>query len=883
MNFNYINKSKSYGLYVNNSLSIRRGGFIYQIRNLSGGSLTVNEFGNNVSYPSEISRFTLSPVWEDGTLSFWVLFNINDFDKEQLLFSSGYTAAGVQSRSNRFVKLANTNEIVIISSINGTYSTGMFLLPNKLYHFVLNISPNGLYRTRTTSAGQNTTPANFMLNGEMYYVYAVENTSTNGLLERTTESTNGVFGGGSFSNFHLFDIAFTYNRLTLEQSNFLYNGGLGVDLKQYVNADPFNNGFVFDDLSMNKPLKRDNYAWNSVGAPFYDGVYLEYLNNGLSIPKDISDNYENYQSYRDGNNFRIGGNIFPVYSDIKEYFHNNTNYVLLNGMSGTFTQSSLENIIPDSIDRIEFINCQFTTDMKIGELSANYSLITFTNCVGSNLYLYGSKKNYRLNLNGCTFSSVSIDRNYNRGICSANSLMNRNDVIDPYFLNNSIDRFIFNNDFELMNSSVRFISDADSYSSTGGEVRFNSPNNKFFEIINSDKLFGGGFLYLRSDFSTGAGSIFTINPTNTNTANFGNGNQGLSCSVVNPLNLSNAHFMWGLAMTSREIKHIILPITPGASTGIRQVTLLNVNLTSDNLVNLGTHSGTLQKLEVHNFGDTRPFGENIDLSSFNNLVTLGCYFSGSLTLPPTNNIVTLHINRNMTSSREGQGATGPGLTSINRIPTSATSIRIAGHTTLSTINGTGNIDFGGRTASIVNFIVTNSLLTGFDELPPNPFQFTTIFDISNSPSFPCPNFAGIIHTMFPNTSNSIFNVSNIIHTDLGDPGLPLGTTIRSRTINISQTNPSHAMGLTALSNTIENIYLNWFNFTTTSTNNSLLWSQPGFATVSGITPSGFVLGGSDGTFSTDLVTRIRELKHVLTTQTILGSTTSTKYKWSFTP
>jgi len=307
-----------------------------------------------------------------------------------------------------------------------------------------------------------------------------------------------------------------------------------------------------------------------------------------------------------------------------------------------------------------------------------------------------------------------------------------------------------------------------------------------------------------------------------------------------------------------------------------------VDLTTNEILNLNTHATTLTKLELVNFDATKPSGQNLDLSSFSSLTILGGYFSGSVTFSSNNTLVDLRSLRNSNIGRNLAGATGPGLTTLNRIPLSTTRILLSNNTTFTGITSTGGIDFGpGRTISFTEFSAANCAY-GFVSVPTySNLQFTSIFDISGTTQCLCPTFSGITWSMFPSV-NTNFNVSNTNHTSITDIGLPLGTTIRSTTIGISQSTTSRAMGLTALVNSIQGIYDNWFNFATSSTQKNLNWAHPLVTTTTGLTPSGFTLGVSDGTFSVDNITRIRELKHVLTTQQLSG-TVSKKYNWVFTP
>jgi hypothetical protein len=305
--------------------------------------------------------------------------------------------------------------------------------------------------------------------------------------------------------------------------------------------------------------------------------------------------------------------------------------------------------------------------------------------------------------------------------------------------------------------------------------------------------------------------------------------------------------------------------------------MLNVDLTNSSVLNLFPHSTTLNKFEIINYDNNKPFEENLDFGSFSNLSVIGGYFSGSVTLPLTDNLLDLRIIRNSNAARTS-GSNGPGLISLNRIPLSTTRIILSNNTTFIGITGLNGISFGaGRTISISEFSASSGSYQFISVPTHSTFQFTSIFNIGGTTQCLCPTFSGITWSMFPSV-NTLFDVSNTNHTSITDIGLPLGTTIRSRGINISQSFSNLSMGITALSSTIENIYNNWGNFLTAS--KTINWTYVGITQTSGLLPSGFTLGVSDGTFSSNLFTRIRELKYVLTTQTLSGSL---KYNWVFTP
>lgn len=884
---NYLsqyNRSTSHGLWIGTTVSLRREPYIHH-GGLSSGNYNITIDGVTRSYNTTLNTRNL---WSDGSLSFWISFNTGNFSTQQeiLRLVQFGTIAPVGCR---LIK-NNQNELLLLTNsiggFTGTFSTGFTFSTNTLYHIVMNLSTSGI--TSNTGINSQNSLGLFSINGNPYLVnrnIINSSVSVDSLFDSVTRGEPQF--GSSNTNFNLFDIVYTPTRLNIDQVRALYNGGHGVELNEIKYNSPFNSGFIFDNLLFKKQLNApqnflSNYSSFNRG-PQFGNIYLDYTNNGLSIPKQVYDNAESYQPYRNGINVTERSNIFPISTSIKDYIYSGVNFVSVSNLSATFSNSGLDQIIPDSVDTIRLTNCTFLdVDTHIGSSSSNYTAIFLNGVSASNVYIWGSKKPYLLDVRNCTINRLSILRTpQNSGECST-SLFLRQDSVNG-FVNNRINEYFLGvtpSPVVLSNTwNVNQVIDE-----MAQELRFSStPTGQFYEITNSDQI-GDSCQLFRSELSFGEGTIARSTlPTTTSILNpvgvLPTGLQGLSSSITKPLSFSSSRFLYEISVSSRNHKYMILPTT----TSLRSISLLGVDLTTDEILNLNTHATTLTKLELINFDATKPSGQNLDLSSFSSLAILGGYFSGSVTFSFNNTLLDLRSLRNSDIARSTAGATGPGLTTLNRIPLSTTTILLSNNTTFTGITGTGGIDFGpGRTTSISQFQAANCAY-GFITVPTDStFQFTSIFNISGTTQCLCPTFSGITWSMFP-TVNTNFNVSNTNHTSITDLGLPLGTTIRSSGINISQTFSSLAMGLTALANTIENIYTNWFNFATSSITKSLTWTHPLVTTTTGITPSGFTLGVSDGTFSVDNVTRIRELKYVLTTQTISAGTSSLKYRWSFTP
>jgi hypothetical protein len=242
--------------------------------------------------------------------------------------------------------------------------------------------------------------------------------------------------------------------------------------------------------------------------------------------------------------------------------------------------------------------------------------------------------------------------------------------------------------------------------------------------------------------------------------------------------------------------------------------------------------------------------------------------AGQIVLPSNNTITNLSISNST------------GLTSINRIPTSLTAL------TLSGLGITGSIDLSGLTTNSTS--ITGINLSGsFSSITMNTSR--TYLAFSYNGSFISPNTftASGINTpgMFTSASNSKFSISNAICNDAGNSGgVALGVSVTSRDINIGNSSSTNSMGLTALALSIQSLYNNWATFSTAP--KTLNMSDP-LITPKGLTaPFGYIQAtagtlGSDGTFTSSNIGKIREIAYVLVNQNISNGTQS-KYNWSVT-
>ena len=332
------------------------------------------------------------------------------------------------------------------------------------------------------------------------------------------------------------------------------------------------------------------------------------------------------------------------------------------------------------------------------------------------------------------------------------------------------------------------------------------------------------------------------------------------CSSLTTINIRN----------SPKLGSIILPSTARPLS----LTITGADLVESRITNLLTHAAQYTQFRIANAALIDVFPSGLDCSTFVNCTVIITTVTGAF-IAPTNNVLQSFSLDNCS------------VTSINRIPTSVTQLLIRNVTTL-----VQSIDLSGHAVNIAGGVeFTNSTgITGIT-LPPTNRTMGAL-NCSGCTSFVVPTFSGVTWVILPSGLNTVFNIFNCVQTGISEiTGLPLGTWIRSRTINLSQAIPANKMSVEALLKCITNIYDNFSNFETVAKSLSVAHTDISGSdrTLAIISGSGYVqattgVNGVDGVYSAayNAETTINKIRHVLfvLVNQNNNSTTVRKYNWT---
>lgn len=334
----------------------------------------------------------------------------------------------------------------------------------------------------------------------------------------------------------------------------------------------------------------------------------------------------------------------------------------------------------------------------------------------------------------------------------------------------------------------------------------------------------------------------------------------------NNLDLTNCYALTDIRITRGDkFDAIVLPDI----ARLTRLDLQTVPVKLANCDNFNTHATTFTYLDLRT---TVVFANNLDLSTFVNLTLLWINCTGVLTLPVNNNIVNIIAEH-------------PGLTQVTYLSRNITGLYLRGTPLLAQAIDLTNHNVNMSDGLFLGGSGITSLI-----LPTTTGRTISRFSLNDCTACQVPTLP--TWNMFVSGNGTSFTIANCIHTNV-ITSLPLGTIIRSRSINISQNNNGRKMPIAVLRASIENLYTNITNMENNTIQKVLNAAHPDLVaplrTPTLITGAGYIQANSTtdgadgiGTATYNTATDQQKISHiafVLINQNV-NKTTTKRYNYS---